>query len=71
MIERIELVLTETSYGYNSQITGLPYTGDQFDSIKEDVVQSGAVFILAIMLTKVKFSDITLALADQIAGVLE
>lgn len=64
-------MLTKNSYGYNSQITELPYTGDQFDSIKEDVVKSGAVFIPAIMPTKVKFSDITQTVADQIAGVLE
>lgn len=34
-------------------------------------MQSGAVFIPAIMPTKVKFSDITPTGADQIAGVLE
>ena len=34
-------------------------------------MQSGAVFIPAIMPTKVKFSDITPTVADQIAGVLE
>lgn len=64
-------MLTENSYGYNSQMTGLPYTGQQFDSIEEDVVQSGAVFVPSIMPTNVRFSDITREVADQIAGVLE
>lgn len=60
-----------STYGYNSQMTGLPYTGQQFDSIEEDVVQSGAVFVPSIMPTNVRFSDITREVADQIAGVLE
>lgn len=71
VIRQFNLVLTENSYGYNSQIRGLPYIGEQFDSIKGDIVQSGTVFIPAIMPTKVKFLDITSIVADQIAGVLE
>ena len=59
------------SYGYNSQITELPYVGEQFNQIKDDVVQSGAVFIPAIMPTGVKFSEITPTVAQQIADVLE
>lgn len=50
---------------------GLPYTGQQYDSIEADVVQSGAVFIASIMPNKVRFSDITPTVAGQIAGVLE
>lgn len=60
-------MLTENSYGYNPQITELPHTSEQFDSRKELIVQSGAVFIPA----KVRLSDITPTVADQIAGVLE
>lgn len=71
VIKRFNAVLTANSYGYYSQITELPYTGQQFNSIKEDIVQSGAVFIPAIQPTDVKFSDITPSVANQIAGVLE
>lgn len=59
-------MLTENSYGYNPQISGLPYIGEQFDSIKGDIVQSGTVFIPVIMPTKFKFLDITSIVADQI-----
>ena len=52
-------------------MTGLPFTGQQFDSIEEDVVQSGAVFIPSIMPTHVSFSDITPTIAGQINDVLE
>ena len=64
-------MLTKDSYGYYSQIKELPYVGQQFDSVREDIVQSGAVFIPAIQPISVKFADITSAVADQIAGVLE
>lgn len=71
VIRPFDPVFTENSYGYNSQMTELPYAGEQFNSVMEDIVQSGAVFIPAIMPTKVPFSDIDSTVAGQIADVLE
>ncbi|KAL9036492.1 MAG: hypothetical protein Q9214_006108 [Letrouitia sp. 1 TL-2023] len=59
-----------STYGRYSQISELPYTGDQLLGAMSDVVASGAVFVPAIMPTGIKFSQITPAVAQQIATVL-
>ncbi|KAF6241890.1 hypothetical protein HO173_000602 [Letharia columbiana] len=60
-----------STYGRYSQISSVPYTGDQLTSVMSDVVASGAVFIPAIMPTGLKFADISTDVANQIASVLE
>lgn len=60
-----------STYGRYSQITSSSsYSGDQLLSVMSDVVSSGAVFIPAIMPTGLTFSQITPAIANDIAGVL-
>ena len=58
------------SYERYSQISELPYTGDQLLSAMSDVVASGAVFVPSIMSIDIKFSQINPIVAQQIATVL-
>ena len=58
------------SYGYYSQITTTPYTGSQLTGIMTDVVNSGAVFVPAIM-PEIPFTQITSTVAQQILAVCE
>lgn len=60
-----------STYGRYSQISSLPYTGDQLLSVMDDVVASGAVFVPAVMPTGVTFSEIDSTVAQQITSVLE
>lgn len=61
-----------STYGRYSQITSASssYTGDQLLSVLSDVVESGAVFVPAIMPTGLYFSDISTGIASDIANVL-
>ncbi|KAL9086539.1 MAG: hypothetical protein Q9159_004129 [Coniocarpon cinnabarinum] len=54
-------------YGWYSQITSTTYDDSQLTEIQDDLVASGAVFIPAVMPTKVKFNQINDDLAQQIA----
>lgn len=59
------------TYGWYSQISGTTYDGSQLTQVLNDVVNSKAVFIPAVMPTKVKFADFNAALAGQVATVLK